>query len=93
MPTTDIIGYLWTERQHLDLDGLPDVLQMVHDLAEAGLPVVILDEHKVLGLVIGTTARLVRRTPAEWSNLVEKAIIDASLQGIEDMVHQGGDDE
>ena len=93
MPTTDIIGYLWYNRQALNLDGLPDVLELVADLQRSGLECIRVEDMKVLGQRTGTTVQLVRRERAEWDRLVHDTIINASVEHTTSMFHEEGDGE
>ena len=92
MPTIDIIGYLWTNRQALGLEGLPDVLQMASDLQRTGVEVVRAEDLTVFGITSGASVVMIERTHEEWGGLVESAIIQASVdEFLRDAL--GGDDE
>lgn len=94
MPTTDIIGYLWSNRQELELDGLPDVIHMAGDLQHIGLACVEISEISVFGISLETRSSLVLRTTEEWADLVHKAILSSAIEHTVDMLHvSGGDDE
>lgn len=92
MPTTDIIGYLWYNRQALDLDGLPDVLDLVADLQRSGLECVRVEDLKVLGQLAGTTVQLVRKERDEWDLLVHDTIVNAAVEHTASMFHEAGDE-
>lgn len=92
MPTTDIIGYLWYNRQALDIDGLPDVLELVADLQRSGLECIRVEDMKVLGQRAGTTVQLVRKERAEWDRLVHDTILRAAVEHTADMIHEAGDE-
>ena len=91
MPTTDIIGYLWSNRQELELDGLPEVLHMIADLQEVGLECVEVGEVKVFGVPLEASGRLIRRTDEEWNDLVHKAILSSAVEHTIGMIHQHED--
>lgn len=92
MPTIDIIGYLWTNRQALGLEGLPDVLQMASDLQRAGIETVRAEDLTVFGIMSGASVVLIERPHEEWEDLVGSAIIQASVdEFLRDAL--GGDDE
>lgn len=93
MPTTDIIGYLWYNRQALDLDGLPDVLDLVADLQRSGLECIRVEDMKVLGKLAGTTVQLVRKERDEWDRLVHDTIINAAVEHTTNMFHEAGEGE
>lgn len=88
MPTINIIGYLWSKRQELELDGLPDVLEMVADLQRTGLECVQVADIVILGMYVEPSVHLVLRTPEDWASLVEDAIITASAEHTIGMLHQ-----
>jgi hypothetical protein len=89
MPTVDIIGYLWSKRQALGLDGIPDALQMASDLQRAGLEAVRVEDQTVFGVPTGVAVTLVRRDPVAWDDLVSNAIVSAAAQDF--MAQHGGD--
>ena len=95
MPTTDIIGYLWSKRQALELDGIPDVLNMVSDLQHVGLICVEVSEIKVFGAVIDTQGRLVKLDAAEWDELVHAALLSSAVEHTTNMIrrHEERDEE
>ena len=79
MPALDIIGYLWSKRQHLDIDGLPDILELVADLQRGGLDCIRVDDVKVLGSPVGVSVQLIRKEPEEWYSLVHEIIVDSAV--------------
>lgn len=91
MPTSNIIGYLWSNRQDLDIDGLPDLLQVISDLQRCGLDAVRVEELKVFGAPVGTSVQLVERTAEEWSSLVEEALVQSAIEHTIDMLHEERD--
>lgn len=92
MPTINIIGYLWHNRQALDLDGLPDVLEMVADLQRLGLECVRAHDVFIMGSLIDTPiVELITRTSDEWAPLVENIIVSAAAQDASHM-HGGGNE-
>lgn len=91
MPTTNIIGYLWSKRQELDLDGLPDVLEMAADLQRNGLQCVQVEDITILGMYMEPSVHLVLRDPLDWATLVEDAIITATVERTIDMLHEERD--
>lgn len=93
MPTQDIIGYLWSKRQELDLYSVSDVLQMTRDLNEVGLSAVSVSQLSVLGIQTDEVSVVWdRRTPDEWAKLVENAIAKAAVEHTSHMF-QGGEFE
>lgn len=88
MPTTDIIGYLWSNRQDLSLSGVADVLEFAADLQRTGLRCVDLDDVKVMGTPVAVTVQWQRLEPAEWAVLVEDAIVTASASHTIEMLHE-----
>lgn len=93
MPTTNIIGYLWHNRQALDIDGLPDVLQMVADLQRHGLECVQVKDIEIMGAYVTTNTWLVEREDSEWAWRVEDAIVTSAVEHALDMLHEDGDPE
>lgn len=93
MPTTDIIGYLWYNRQALDLDGLPDVLELVADLQRAGLGCVRVEDRRVLGQLAGTSVQLIRKEHSKWDDVVYDAILRTSVEHTTHMIHEAGEHE
>lgn len=91
MPTTDIIGYLWSSKQALDLDGVPDCIQMAADLQRSGVECVRLMESKILGVTVSSTTHFVRRPDTEWADLVAEAIRLAAARDL--TRHVWGDSE
>lgn len=90
MPTINIIGYLWHNRQALNLDGLPDVLEMVADLQRLGLECVRVGDILVFGVPIEEpSVELMTRTSDEWSRLVEDLIVSSAAEEAAHM-HGGG---
>lgn len=81
MPTTDIIGYLWTQRQALGLYSLADVLQMVLDLSVAGLDCIRVDDIEVFGAPTGEArVEYVRLTSDDWAERVSRFISAAAVE-------------
>lgn len=94
MPTTDIIGYLWTKRQELNLYSLSDVFQLVADLSRNGLECVDVTDVAVFGVSIGQPSiAWVRLSEEEWDWMVADAIAQASVEHAVHMLHQAGDVE
>ena len=75
MPTTDIIGYLWSNRQELEIADIPDLLRVVADLQDAGLECVRVSDFLVLGVATGSTVQWVQLEDANWADLVHTAIL------------------
>ena len=91
MPTMDIIGYLWSKRQDLDLYSVPDAIQLAHDLVVAGLDCIEVQDIEVFGVSTGeVSVQWDRRTPEEWEPLVENAIAKAATEHVIHMFHQLG---
>lgn len=88
MPTTNIIGYLWHNRQDLNLDGLPDVLDMVADLQRLGMTCVRVETISVLGQPATASVQLVMLPDEDWAKLVENALINASIENTIHMFHE-----
>ena len=84
MPTTNIIGYLWSKRQLLDLDTPADVLEMVADLQRLGVECVRLSDIKVLGVPVSASVQITEADEVTWKELVHEAVLAAS---VEDTVH------
>lgn len=94
MPTTDIIGYLWGNRQELELTTLSDALHLAADLEHVGLTCVSIEEVKVFGTTLETRGEFIRRTPEEWDRLVHAAILSSAVEHTTGMLHtQDGDAE
>lgn len=94
MPTMDIIGYLWSKRQDLNLYSVPDVLQLVSDLERNGLECVEVKDVEVFGVSIGQpSVSWTRLSEEEWEWMVENAIAKAAAEHSIHMLHQDGDDE
>ena len=93
MPTMNIIGYLWSRRQHLELDGISDVLEMVADLQRLGLDCVRAHDIEILGIPRPDipAIQLVEREPHDWALLVEDAIIHSTVEDTIHMLHEDGD--
>jgi hypothetical protein len=89
MPTSNIIGYLWSQRQDLDIDGIPDLLQLVSDFQRLGLECVRIDEISIFGLEVEPSVTLIRRETEEWQPLVEEALVRASVEHTLHMLHWG----
>lgn len=87
MPTTDIIGYLWGNRQAFEFDGIPDVLQTIADLQRTGLECIRVEDVMIFGSPAGTSVQLVRREPEEWAGLIEDALIQNSIEHTIQMLH------
>lgn len=87
MPTTNIIGYLWSQRQDLNIDGVPDLFELIHDLTAHGVDVVTVEDITILGSPVGTSVQLAMREPEEWAELVENAILEASVDRTIAMLH------
>lgn len=92
MPTTDIIGYLWGNRQALDLEDLADVLAMASDLQRGGLEVVRAQDITVLGTPVGTSVQLIRNEQLDWDILVHDAVLQASVEHTAHMFHEESDE-
>lgn len=93
MPTMDIIGYLWSKKQDLDLYSVPDVLQLASDLARNGLECIDITDIEVFGVSIGQPSiAWVRLDEEEWSWMVENALASAAAEHAVHML-QGGDSE
>ena len=88
MPTTNIIGYLWSQRQALDIKTPADVLSFAADLQRLSTDVVWLDDIKVLGNSVGTSVHLVERTDEEWAFIVFDGIMAASVENAALMLHE-----
>lgn len=93
MPTVDIIGYLWLKRQALDLDGLPDVLDLQADLQRLGLECVRVTDIKIFGATTMPSVEHIRRDPEEWERLVHDVIVRSSVEDTIHMIHEGGEHE
>lgn len=94
MPTMDIIGYLWSRRQDLDLYSVPDALQLAADLSRNGLECVEVKDIEVFGVSLGEpSVTWVRLDPEEWEWMVENAIARGATEHAIHMLHQDGDDE
>lgn len=93
MPTFDIIGYLWLKRQALDLDGLPDVLELAGDLQRSGLECIRVEDVKVLGRPMSASVQLIRREREEWEQLIHDTIVGASVEHTASMFYEAGDGE
>lgn len=88
MPTTDIIGYLWTQRQALDLYSVSDVLQLVADLTRQGLDAVELVELTVMGVPLDHSSVVWRRCqPEEWEALVAETISKGATEHALEMLY------
>jgi len=88
MPTTNIIGYLWSQRQALDIKTPADVLSFAADLQRLSTDVVRLDDIKVLGNTVGTSVQLVEHTDDEWASIVFDGIMAASVENAALMLHE-----
>ena len=93
MPTTNIIGYLWSQRQALGIKTPADVLSFAADLQRLSTDVVRLDDIKVLGNSVGTSVQLVEHTDEEWASIVFDGIMAASVEGAALMLHGEADSE
>lgn len=94
MPTTDIIGYLWTKRQELDLYSLADVLQFTHDLVINGLDAIRVEDIEVFGIPTGEArVEYVRLTHEEWEPLITDLIVSAAAADAVHMIHEESDDQ
>lgn len=94
MPTMDIIGYLWSRKQDLNLYSVPDVLQLASDLSRAGLECLDVKDIEVLGVSIGQpSVAWVRLSAEEWEWMVEDAIAKAAAEHAIHMIHEDGDSE
>lgn len=93
MPTMDIIGYLWSKKQDLDLYSVPDALQLATDLSRSGLECVEVEDIEVFGISLGApSVTWVRLSAEEWEWLVEDALARAAAEHAIHML-QGGDHE
>lgn len=94
MPTTNIIGYLWSERQQLYLYSLTDVLQLTHDLVAGGLDCIRVEDIAPFGIPTGqASVQILMKEPEEWASLIHEAILHASVEHTIHMHHQDGDEE
>jgi len=87
MPTTDIIGYLWSNRQELEIADIPDLLRVVADLQDAGLECVRVSDFRVLGVATGSTVQWVQLEDANWADLVHTAILSSAVENTVNMLH------
>lgn len=78
MPTTDIIGYLWSRRQDFDIRSQAEAIIMAGDLVEIGLPCIEVEDAKILGQVVGASTKYLRHTADEWDALVHDKVVEAS---------------
>lgn len=93
MPTVDIIGYLWSRRQDLELYSLPDVIQFTSDLMRGGLECIRVRDIEIFGFSTGLPSiEYVRKEAEDWESLVHNAIIAASVEGVIHMSHEVGDE-
>lgn len=93
MPALDIIGYLWTKREALDIESLPAAMNFAADLMTAGLDCIQVQDVKVLGQVIGVSTSYPRKTEEEWDEIVEAAIVDAAVAHTVHMMSDREDDD
>lgn len=93
MPTTDIIGYLWLKRQDLELDGLPDVLNLIADFQELGLECIRVNGYSIFGVPTGAVVQLIQREHEEWDELIHNALLSAAVGNTIAMLHEDGDDK
>lgn len=94
MPTMDIIGYLWSRKQDLNLYSEADVLQLASDLARSGLECLDVTDVEVFGVSIGQpSVAWVRLSDEEWEWMVEDAIAKAAAENAIHMIHEDGDEE
>lgn len=90
MPTTHIIGYLWNHRKALDIQSIPDMLQLMSDLQRNGCEVVRVEDVVVLGKPIGATSvSWVSLTDEEWAERIEEAILKGAIEHTIHMLHRG----
>ena len=93
MPTTDILGYLWTKRQALELADIPETVELAADLQRAGLECIRIETRRVLGRTAGSSVQLVRKTPEQWAVLVEAVIVNSAVEHASSMLHEGAEDQ
>src|SRR5690606_19495593 len=88
MPTMDIIGYLWTKRQELDLYSVADALQLVADLTRQGLDCIQLMEMSIMGVPLDHSSVVWRRLqPEEWEGLVADLIAESATEHALEMLY------
>ena len=88
MPTTNIIGYLWSQRQALGIKTPADVLSFAADLQRLSINVLRLSDIKVLGAPVGVSVQLVEHTDGEWADIVFDGIMSASVENAAHMIHE-----
>lgn len=93
MPTSDIIGYLWSKRQALDIQTTSEAVSLTADLLESGVDCIQVEDIRVLGSVIGVSTSYPRKTEEEWDRLVHDAILRSAVANTVHMMIDREDDQ
>ena len=80
VPTTTIIGYLWSKREALDVQDMPELLRLLADFNELGVDFLSIHEMTILGKPAGTEVMLDRKEPSDWDDLLARAITTAAVE-------------
>lgn len=92
MPSTDIIGYLWSKRHAFDIQAPSEAVRLAADLLDGGLDCIHVEDQLTLGIVSGVTTEYPRKAPEEWDDLVHKTIVDAAVADTIHMMSEKEDD-